>query len=845
MSLDKEYGELRRHYAEPDFTAMECDDQLPLVSKIGRGPRGHGVYPQVSIDKAGTYVVQFVDDVTGEVVLTSDNLSAGDVTVTSTPKNPVAGDSVNVTFHVRRGDSTQDFTCLLPPGATGSRIYCDSDVKEPEDVGHAYRSTINDLMIYGNAHWDSKPLPRVNDVVVFRTSEALGFGTIEAVENGQVVYTSRVTVGVPDVGIDSATGQWTLDGEPTGVMAVGPQGPKGDPGKDGRDGKKGDQGEKGDPGVPGEKGDPGEKGEQGLPATMVKRHVYEAEQPDFDIQRTDADGNVYSVDMWLPRGADGKSVDIQGGVYKVDQLPDFDDTPVNRAFVVEDGDYRYDLYIRGFEPVMAEEGGPWTVVEDWQGYPGFSLRVLNTAYRIDEAEALHIPKDEVSQYLIPSTNVIDGDVVVDNDWRLGLVGSSFDGSGDYTVTYLTTAEVTWDHVTGKPVLDATQFKNDGGTIMLSDDVVNALKPNFETFFEEDDNVAAKLTLYKSNGEKATSPIVAICADDNTDIMEQIGTFSVFSGGYVTLSTAEGKSFGSKWIGSDLKPGSIELFYRTLSGDEANSWDDGPTVTINVSEKRSLVSADRGMFFQIGNSAHHVTDAYIDTLHYETLDPPISGDASIATTESAGIVKPDGTSITVDADGTIHSVGGGGGGSYELPVATDDTLGGVKASDQILVAGDGAMSLAPGSVAGDEIKSNSILPYHLSGGCVSAGKIQDNAVTTDKVADGAITAAKIASGVIPDINGLVAKPGSGNGTSGQMLVTNGDGTTQWVTVPEGTAYSADDATLQLSGTQFSVKDGGITAAKIADGTITAGKLATGILPTTATMEDFRSYIGYTA
>ena len=32
---------------------------------------------------------------------------------------------------------------------------------------------------------------------------------------------------------------------------------------------------------------------------------------------------------------------------------------------------------------------------------------------------------------------------------------------------------------------------------------------------------------------------------------------------------------------------------------------------------------------------------------------------IATTEKAGIVKPDGTTITVDADGTMHSVGGGG------------------------------------------------------------------------------------------------------------------------------------------------------------------------------------------
>lgn len=67
-----------------------------------------------------------------------------------------------------------------------------------------------------------------------------------------------------------------------------------------------------------------------------------------------------------------------------------------------------------------------------------------------------------------------------------------------------------------------------------------------------------------------------------------------------------------------------------------------------------------------------------------------------------------------------------------------------------------------------------------------------------------------------------------GTNGQMLVYGDDGN-QWVTVPEGTAYSADDATLQLSGTQFSVKDGGITEAKVADGAITADKIAAGVIP----------------
>ena len=43
-----------------------------------------------------------------------------------------------------------------------------------------------------------------------------------------------------------------------------------------------------------------------------------------------------------------------------------------------------------------------------------------------------------------------------------------------------------------------------------------------------------------------------------------------------------------------------------------------------------------------------------------------GDVPIATTEVAGKVKPDGTTITVDTDGTIHSVEGSGGtNNYEL------------------------------------------------------------------------------------------------------------------------------------------------------------------------------------
>ena len=63
---------------------------------------------------------------------------------------------------------------------------------------------------------------------------------------------------------------------------------------------------------------------------------------------------------------------------------------------------------------------------------------------------------------------------------------------------------------------------------------------------------------------------------------------------------------------------------------------------------------------------------------------------IATTSTPGIVKPDGTTITIDSDGTIHSVGGGGGtgGTTDYnaldnkPQIEGNTLNGNKTADAL-------------------------------------------------------------------------------------------------------------------------------------------------------------------
>lgn len=57
--------------------------------------------------------------------------------------------------------------------------------------------------------------------------------------------------------------------------------------------------------------------------------------------------------------------------------------------------------------------------------------------------------------------------------------------------------------------------------------------------------------------------------------------------------------------------------------------------------------------------------------------------SIATTTTAGTVKPDGTTITITDDGTITAVGGGGGGTGDVTAAGDNTFTGSNTFQQAI------------------------------------------------------------------------------------------------------------------------------------------------------------------
>jgi hypothetical protein len=71
-------------------------------------------------------------------------------------------------------------------------------------------------------------------------------------------------------------------------------------------------------------------------------------------------------------------------------------------------------------------------------------------------------------------------------------------------------------------------------------------------------------------------------------------------------------------------------------------------------------------------------------------PVIPGLPGVATNAAVGLVKPDGTTITVDANGTLSAVDSGT-GDYVLQPATTTTMGGVIVGDGLAVDANGTIS----------------------------------------------------------------------------------------------------------------------------------------------------------
>lgn len=316
-----------RHYVEPDYFGIECDDQLPMVSTLGAGPRGAGVYPVVTTDESiGQTIVHFFDDVENKEIANTGNIHAGHIYITAPDEEELReGQTSYMTVHTVLGGVTTSVDVPIPAGSHGSRIYLIDANPYNARQDRTYSVGIDDLTLYGYHAWSHFPGPRPCDIVCFTLNEGgmikLAFGTIQEIIDKTVIFTCRTTIGVP-VPTLSENETWIVNGIDTGISAKGPQ------------------------------GDPG------------------------------------------PQGETGRAVDIQGGIWAYEDLPPFDETPVGLAFIVDDGDGRYDLYVRGVLPYESELGGMWTVVEDWEGKPAV-IKNVN----------IHVlPSDQESYCTVSYTN---------------------------------------------------------------------------------------------------------------------------------------------------------------------------------------------------------------------------------------------------------------------------------------------------------------------------------------------------------------------------------------------------------------------------------------------------------
>ena len=171
--------------------------------------------------------------------------------------------------------------------------------------------------------------------------------------------------------------------------------------------------------------------------------------------------------------------------------------------------------------------------------------------------------------------------------------------------------------------------------------------------------------------------------------------------------------------------------------------------------------------------------------------------------------PEGSSNKFLKDNTV--------GADELKVTGDGSSGQALLSD-----GDGTMSwgqagVADGGVTTAKLADDAVTSAKIAVGAVNKSELADAAVSTVKIADGAVDTAKLAanavSGAKITANTITTRELAvpGQGTNGQVLTSDGDGTMSW-TAKGG----AGEGSIP--------QDGSVSTAKIINGAVTGEKLA---------------------
>lgn len=163
---------------------------------------------------------------------------------------------------------------------------------------------------------------------------------------------------------------------------------------------------------------------------------------------------------------------------------------------------------------------------------------------------------------------------------------------------------------------------------------------------------------------------------------------------------------SDWYSITSKPFTdldIEYFSTKISdeGFTVLTFNEGISTALNnLQEISNITNGLSTRITTLETDSHtHDNKEIIDLFQVTEENKLLWNDAEVgykltpATTESLGGVKPDGETITIDEDGTLH-----GANTYELPAAAADSLGGVKVDNtDINISEDGTIHLGIASI----------------------------------------------------------------------------------------------------------------------------------------------------
>ena len=169
-------------------------------------------------------------------------------------------------------------------------------------------------------------------------------------------------------------------------------------------------------------------------------------------------------------------------------------------------------------------------------------------------------------------------------------------------------------------------------------------------------------------------------------------------------------------------------------------------------------------------------------------------------QSAVFSQGSGANVTIanGAQAIIYADGAGSGAAVAeiKPVASAGSIGTASIADDAVTTA----KIADDAVTNDKIANDAVTNASIATNAVRSSQIFEGQVTTVKLADDAVTTAKIAD----DAVGADAINISGNGTAGQAVTSDGDGSFSYTTLT-----SATTQTFACRGGTAGVRDGGVT------------------------------------